>query len=186
MCGIYFVVASSGGVSARLEGAPIPGAATASVASGWSTSSVVLAAVLSAIIATLLAVVIVLTVRQVRLGYGNWYIYSYSDFSDLHVHFNIYFIDQQNNLYTFLLIFVTIFFRYESERQNKPQAKNWNSHPWGDFGSGFHSVRSKMGPYKASIEAASSAATDDDGLDNLGLDIDDTTSTSTGTVSTLS
>ena len=71
MCEIYFVVASSGQVSARLEGAPIPGAATASVASGWSTSSVVLAAVLSAIIATLLAVVIVLTVRQVRLGYGN-------------------------------------------------------------------------------------------------------------------
>ena len=68
---VIFVVASSGGVSARLEGAPLPGAATASVASGWSTSSVVLAAVLSAIIATLLAVVIVLTVRQVRLSFGN-------------------------------------------------------------------------------------------------------------------
>ena len=72
-------------------------------------------------------------------------------------------------------------------KAKKPQTKNWNTHPWGDFGSGFHSVRSKMGPYKAGMEAASSsAATDDDGLDNLGLDVDDTMSTSTGTVSTLS
>ena len=63
---LYISVASSGGVSAKLAGAPPGVAGSAAVSSGWSTSSVALAAVLSAIIASLLVVTIVLTVRQVR------------------------------------------------------------------------------------------------------------------------
>ena len=88
---------------------------------------------------------------------------------------------------TIVLVLVCQFCKFEFQVRKrsgkKTQEKKWNSHPWGEFGSGFHSVRSKMGPYKASIEA-STVGEDNDGLDNL--DIDDSMSTSTGTISTVS
>ncbi len=84
----------------------------------------------------------------------------------------------------------TCHFRFVAQvrrrHEQTSQQQRWNSHPWGELGSGFQSVRSKIGPYKAAQDAAAAAAAADnaafDGLD----DLDDTVSTSTGTISTVS
>ncbi len=69
-------------------------------------------------------------------------------------------------------------------KEREEQQRKWNSNTWvGEFGSGFQSVRSKIGPYQAA-QAAAAAAADNDALD-LDLDLD-SLSTSSGVPSTLS